>query len=273
MKNYLYFAINDKIRNRMAGAIDGTLTIELDKVIRMQHRSRTSGKGAVSDAIEGAAQMGGSAYRTSAEQADIDVTIIPATADAGSYFGADYNAGGKFGSQAAVAGTRYLLTETQSYTFANNSQDIVIKGMSGSGADTDHGVKGADGDIVEIRYKGAAAGDAVGGHDHDNDADRSGLFAIWPESSFLGAEVVSQTQIDVHFKSVAGTWARDIVSIFHAGAGGDEKEIMNVLTNAVNAGKMYQGLIPVYDGGDHFDSDLLSHPNLNVAGISIALNQ
>lgn len=273
MKNYLYFAINDKIRYQMAGAIDGTLTIELDKVANMQMRARTTGRGAVTDAIEGAAQMGGSAYRTSAEQADMQLTIIPKTSDSGSYFGADYNAGGKFGSQAAVAGTRYILTETESYTFGNSSQDIVIKGMSGSGADTDHGVKGAAGDIVEFRYLGSAAGDAVGGHDHDNDANRSGLFAIWPESSFLGAEVMSTSQIDVHFKSVAGTWARDIVSIFHAGAAGSEKEIMNVLTNAANAGKMYQGLIPVYDGGDHFDSDLLSRPDLNVAGISIALNQ
>lgn len=283
MKNYLYFGINNKIFHTIQSDMSGDLTIETDKVVGMtNHRTPGTRHGGHTDAIEGAVQLGGADYRKTAARADIKVEIATNSSDFDesggdnsktiltNYFGTDYAAGGKLGTRNAEKGRIYELTEAESVTKGTTSNDIVIVH---SGTDSAHGIAGKAGDVVICTLTGAAAGDSNGGHDHHQDADRSGLFAIYPEDSFLGAEVVGANQIDIHMKAVEGTWARDIISVYHAGAAGAEKEIMNVITTAPNAGKMYKGLIPVFDGTGNFSRDLLGRPDLLVAGITIALNQ
>ncbi len=278
MKNYIYFGINNQGHYDIAQNMTGNLTIDTSA-------SADAGKG----------DLGGAALRTALVPGNVKVEVIPANSVT-NYFGTDYAAHGLLGTKNCVAGRKYLLSQPETLTWANNSEDPVLVFQSGESGDTAHGISGKAGDKIIITVKGGAATDGTGvdtyghpikptavggagtfnfGTDGDGDGstgtgiDRgkglSGICTVYPEDCFLGGQITSATSTALYFKSPDGTYDRDTVTFTHATGKG--KQLLEEATALITNSKPYAGMTRIYDGVQP-QFTLLS-PGLGIIGVTI----
>lgn len=277
MKNYIYFGIKNQAHYDIAQNMTDDVTIDTSA-------SADAGKG----------DLGGAALRTALVPGDIKVEVIPATTTT-NYFGTDYAAGGKLGTRDAVAGVKYLLSEPETLTWANNSEDPLLLFLDATENGAAHGILGKAGDKIIITVKGGgatrAATDIYGhpinptaaggagtfsfGTDGDGDGstnsgkDRgkglSGICTVYPEDCFLGGQIKSATSTALYFKSPDGTYDRDTVTFTHTTGKG--KQLLEEATALITNPKPYAGMTRIYDGVQP-QFTLLS-PGLGIIGVTI----
>lgn len=278
MKNYIYFGINNQSVTTLAQNMTDDVTIDTS---------------AVADAGNG--DLGGVALRTALVPGDIKVEVIPATTTT-NYFGTDYAAGSKLGTRNAVAGVKYLLSEAETLTWANNSEDPLLLFLDGTENGAAHGILGKAGDKIIITVKGGAATDGTGvdtyghpikptavggagtfsfGTDGDGDGSTgtgatrgkglSGICTVYPEDCFLGGQIKSATSTALYFKSPDGTYDRDTVTFTHTTGKG--KQLLEEATALITNPKPYAGMTRIYDGVQP-QFTLLS-PGLGIIGVTI----
>tara|TARA_R100000353_G_scaffold15383_3_gene14943 strand:- start:367 stop:1152 length:786 start_codon:yes stop_codon:yes gene_type:complete len=258
MKNYLYFGINNHAYYTLQGNMSGDLTIDTSAT---QHNTNARGTGN---------DLGGDAYRTLITRSDVDVYVTP-VADVTGYFGSDYTE--KRDGVNAVGGVRYKLTQPESVTWANNSQDFVVKFKS---VDTAHGITGKTGDIVEVVLKGGqpttrqhgnpygtSSGDNSGAGAPDRGDGLSGICFVYPEDSFLGCKQTADNTTQVIFKAADGSYSEDIITFTHTAGMG--KQLIKEVTAFAKESNAYHGMMRVYDGIEPQHS-LLS-PEIGVVGM------
>lgn len=109
------------------------------------------------------------------------------------------------------------------------------------------------------------ASSVAGGYDLDTGDIVTAYFktgletaCTYPASSYLGAVAVDADTTTLHFKSILGTAADDVITVEHA-AGGFES-LVQVMNDAVNGYPKEGKLISVIDGSDGVMSTLNGNP-------------